>query len=176
MNVAQYVTIPRKARKEDRKHNEPVEPWNVAEVHVFVDGIKDDRLYAPLLLSLMGPRPAEVCGLRWDDIDLAHDTLAIANTRTLMGNKTVVEKDTKSMAGERTLPLPAPVKDALRRFKAQQAAEKLSLGETYADCGYMCVNEAGQPHTIRQVRVRPTRSWTRRGCAGSACTMHGLPA
>ncbi|MDX3853081.1 hypothetical protein [Streptomyces sp. AK02-01A] len=30
-------------------------------------------------------------------------TLIIVNTRTTTGNKTVVEKDTKSMAGERSL-------------------------------------------------------------------------
>ncbi|MCW2871883.1 hypothetical protein [Actinacidiphila oryziradicis] len=68
--------------------------------------MKDDRLYAPLLLSLMGLRPAEVCGLRWSDIDLNAATLDMSNTRTLMGNKTVVEKDTKSMAGGRLLPCP----------------------------------------------------------------------
>ncbi|WP_413796812.1 hypothetical protein [Streptomyces iranensis] len=47
----------------------------------------------------MGLRPAEVVGLRWSDIDLINDTIIVANTRTMMGNKTVVEKDTKSMAG-----------------------------------------------------------------------------
>lgn len=36
-------------------------------------------------------------------------TIVIANTRTMMGNRYVVEKDTKSLAGERILPLPALV-------------------------------------------------------------------
>lgn len=31
----------------------------------------------------MGLRPAEVCGLRWPDIDLDAKTLKVANTRTL---------------------------------------------------------------------------------------------
>ncbi|WNI28231.1 hypothetical protein [Streptomyces sp. ITFR-6] len=57
----------------------------------------------------------------------------------MMGNKTVIEKDTRSMAGERVLPLPAPVKEALKKSKALQAAEKLALGTGYADSGYMCV-------------------------------------
>lgn len=64
MNVAQYVTIPRRARKEERKKKAEVNPWNIREVQAFVQGVKGERLYAPLLLSLMGLRPAEVCGLR----------------------------------------------------------------------------------------------------------------
>ncbi|MFA3872583.1 hypothetical protein ABS735_02610 [Streptomyces sp. MMCC 100] len=45
--------------------------------------MKEDRLNAPLLLTLTGLRPAEVCGLRWSDIDLHTDTLSIADTRTM---------------------------------------------------------------------------------------------
>ncbi|MEV7218906.1 hypothetical protein AB0N98_03390 [Streptomyces sp. NPDC093681] len=63
MNVAQHVTIPRRARKEDRKKNQEVKPWKVQEVQMFIHGVRTERLYAPLLLSLMGLRPAEVCGL-----------------------------------------------------------------------------------------------------------------
>ncbi|MEU9708962.1 hypothetical protein AB0E21_10180 [Streptomyces sp. NPDC047967] len=33
------------------------------------------------------------------DVNLEKESLLIANTRTTMGNKAVVEKDTKSMAG-----------------------------------------------------------------------------
>ncbi|MCZ4103734.1 site-specific integrase [Streptomyces sp. H39-C1] len=154
VNVAQEVTIPRKARKAERRVKAVVQPWNVVEVHAFVLAVKDDRLYAPLLLSLMGLRPAEVCGLRWADVDLDNATLIIENTRTLMGNKTVVEKDTKSVAGERGLPLPALVREALKGFRATQAAEKLAAGEAYEDSGYLLVDELGRALNGRHLRVR----------------------
>lgn len=157
MNVAQHVTIPRRARKEERKKKEEVKPWNVQEVQTFVQGVKGERLYAPLLLSLMGLRPAEVCGLRWEDVDLDNATITIANTRTMMGNRYVVEKDTKSLAGERDLPLPAPVLAALKSFKALQAKEKLALGEAYAESGYVLVHETGAAFTIKQLRRRAYR-------------------
>ncbi|WP_259407610.1 site-specific integrase [Streptomyces akebiae] len=157
MNVAQHVTIPRRARKEERKKKEEVKPWNVQEVQAFVHGVKRERLYAPLLLSLMGLRPAEVCGLRWEDVDLDNATIIIANTRTMMGNRYVVEKDTKSLAGERELPVPAPVLAALKLFKALQAKEKLALGEAYGDSGYVLVHETGEAFTIKQLRRRAYR-------------------
>ncbi|MDQ0987956.1 tyrosine recombinase XerC [Streptomyces sp. V2I9] len=157
MNVAQNLSIPRRARKEERKNKEELKPWDVAEVHVFVRGIQADRFYAPLLLSLMGLRPAEVCGLRWEDVDLESGTIRIANTRTMMGNRTVVEKDTKSMAGERELPLPAPVWGALRSFKSLQATEELALGPDYRDSGYVLVDEVGEVRNIKQLRRRAYR-------------------
>ncbi|WP_229887254.1 tyrosine-type recombinase/integrase [Streptomyces olivaceoviridis] len=85
MNVAQHVTIPRRARKEERKKKQEVKPWNVQEIQKLIHGVRTERLYAALLLSLMGLRPAEVCGLRWEDVDLEAATITIANTRTMMG-------------------------------------------------------------------------------------------
>lgn len=92
-------------------------PWNVTEVHTFVGHVKSDRLSAPLLLSLTGLRPAEVVGLRWSDIDLTTDALTVANTRTMMGNKEVVEKDTKSMVVGTRTPTASPGKRSLEEVQ-----------------------------------------------------------
>jgi integrase len=154
VNVAQEVTIPRKVRKAERRNRTLVPPWNVEEVHAFVRAVEDDRLYAPFLLSLMGLRPAEICGMRWADVDLERAMLTIANTRTLMGNKTVVEKDTKSLAGERELPLPDLVRVALTRFQAIQMAERRAAGERYDASGYIAVDELGGVLNGRQLRER----------------------
>ncbi|WP_394298084.1 tyrosine-type recombinase/integrase [Streptomyces griseus] len=151
-NVAQEVTIPRKVRMAERRVKAVVQPWNVEEVHAFVRAVNDDRLYAPLLLSLMGLRPAEICGMRWADVDLGKAALSVANTRTLMGNKTVVEKDTKSLAAERQLPLPDPVREELTCFRAMQVAEKLAAGERYEESGYVLVDELGKALNGRQLR------------------------
>lgn len=157
VNAATHVTIPRRARKEERKAKEEVRPWNVQEVQEFIHGIRGERLYAGLLLSLMGLRPAEVCGLRWEDVDLENAIIIIANTRTMMGNRYVVEKDTKSLSGERALPLPAPVLGALKAFRALQAEERIILGEAYVVSGYVLVHEAGDAFTIKQLRRRAYR-------------------
>ncbi|MET9374082.1 tyrosine-type recombinase/integrase [Streptomyces sp. NPDC002992] len=158
VNVAENVTIPLRARKEERRRKEEAKPWNVDEVQTFANGIQGDRLYAPLLLSLMGLRPAEVCGLRWrEDVDLDKATITIHNTRTMMGNRYTVEKDTKSLAGERELPLPAPVLAALRALRFLQMKERLALGEAYTDSGYVVVHENGEAFTIKQLRRRAYR-------------------
>ncbi|MFE0383942.1 tyrosine recombinase XerC [Streptomyces bungoensis] len=154
---AQYVRVALVDKKTDKRERPKVKPWNVAEVQEFIKGIERDRLYAPMLLSLMGLRPAEVCGLRWLDLDLKAGTLETVNTRTMIGNVKVLEKDTKTRAGERVLPLPSKALDALKRFKARQAKEKLSAGEAYTDTGYVAVDDLGRPMNTRHLREKAYR-------------------
>lgn len=154
-NVAQYVVVTKKAKTAGRKQYPRAVPWAVPEVHQFVAGLEGDRLYAPLLLSLMGLRPAEVCGLRWrEDVDLKAGTLTIANTRTMIANSSarVIEKDTKTEAGARVLPLPKRAADALKKLRTMQAKERLSAGEGYTESGYVFVDELGVALTSKDLR------------------------
>ncbi|WP_194820738.1 hypothetical protein [Micromonospora sp. S-DT3-3-22] len=73
----------------------------------------------PCLPSLMDLRPAEVCGLRWSDIDFAAETIAAGdNTGTLFDGEIG-----ESAAGKGGLPMPTTVTKALRHSKV--GAERL---------------------------------------------------
>ncbi|HVL84697.1 MAG TPA: tyrosine-type recombinase/integrase [Pseudonocardia sp.] len=150
-NVAAFTKIPRAARKQAAAARSERAPWSEAEVRAFLLGIRDERLFAPLMLSLLGMRPAEVCGLRWSDVDLVAGTLTVANTRTLVAGA-MVEKGPKSEKGMRVLPMPASVTSALRAFRKQQAAERLSAGPGYTETGYVLVDELGLPWRTDQLR------------------------
>jgi integrase len=160
-NVAQFVTVPKAARKAARAVKRARTPWDEDEVRQFLAYTVGHRLHAVMLLSLIAERPAEVCGARWNpDIDLDAGVTAIGNTRTLAydpelprGERSVVvEKDPKSESGERVLPLPAPLHAALRVFRAQQLAEKKAAGEGYEDSGYVVVDELGRPWKTDKLR------------------------
>jgi hypothetical protein len=58
-NVARYVTIPRAARKAAKAKKRQQKPWTGNEVRTFLAHVASDRLYAVMLLSLIGLRPAE---------------------------------------------------------------------------------------------------------------------
>jgi integrase len=150
-NVAQYTQIPREARNKAAAQQAERKPWTDSEVKKFLAANRDDRLYAPVLLSLIGMRPAEVCGLRWEVVDLEAGTLSIELTRTLVEGE-VEEKGPKSEMGKRTLPLPKLVPAALKSAKARQAKEKLAAGASYADAGYVLVDELGRPFKTDQLR------------------------
>ncbi|WP_406462340.1 site-specific integrase [Streptomyces sp. NBC_01622] len=163
VNPAQSVRVALVDKKLDKRERERPKPWTVAEVQLFIAGIEGDRLYAPMLLSLMGLRPAEVCGQRWMDVDVRLGTLDITNTRTMIGNVRILEKDTKTASGERILPLPSKALESLKRFSARQAREKLAAGEAYTDTGYVVVDELGMALNTRQLREHAYRTMRRLG-------------
>ncbi|MFB9238689.1 tyrosine-type recombinase/integrase [Plantactinospora siamensis] len=153
-NVAQYVTIPRAAAKAAAEARAARSPWTQQEVKTFLAGIAGERLYAVCLLSLVGLRPAEVCGLRWSDVDFEAGTLAAGtNTRTLVDGQ-VEEKAAKTAAGKRGLPMPTAVATALKTFRTRQKAEKLEAGEAYQVTGYVLVDELGAPQRTDWFRRR----------------------
>jgi integrase len=165
-NVAAFTKIPREARKAAAVKRAERAPWTAEEVKTFLAGIDGDRLHAVMLLSLMGLRPAEVCGLRWRDVDLDEGTLRVGeNTRTLVAGK-VVEKEAKSVSGKRTLPLPPAAVTALKAFRARQAKERLKLGAAYTDTGYLLVDEAGLPVKTDWLRRRAYKLMGKVGVRG----------
>lgn len=160
-NVAEYVTVPKAARKEARAKKRAKKPWDETEVRHFLTGIRNVREYGGWMLTFIAERPAEVCGARWaQDIDLEAGTTTIGNTRTLAydperprGERSVViEKDTKSEAGERALPLPLPTWTGLRAFRKIQVAERLAAGEAYENSGYVMVDSLGRPWKTDKLR------------------------
>ncbi|MFK0178568.1 tyrosine-type recombinase/integrase [Streptomyces xanthochromogenes] len=160
-NVAQYVTVPKEARKAAKVKRRERKPWNEDEVRQFLTGIRETREFGGWMLTFIAERPAEVCGARWsEDIDLEAGTTTIGNTRTLnydpslpRGERSVVvEKDTKTEAGERALPLPAPTWAALREFRKVQVSERLAAGEAYTHSGYVMVDQLGRPWKTDKLR------------------------
>ncbi|GHG97971.1 site-specific integrase [Streptomyces rubradiris] len=143
-------------------------------------------LQAPFLLVLMGLRPAEICGMRWADVDLDEVTVSIPDTRTVMGNDIVVEKDAKSLAGERQLPLPAPVAAASTAFRDAQADEKAAAGQGYEGSGHVLVDARGRALNGRQLRelayevmdrtgLRRVRLYDARASCLTYLANHGVP-
>ncbi|MFJ6783750.1 tyrosine recombinase XerC [Streptomyces yangpuensis] len=186
VNVAEQVRPSLADKKTDKRERQRAKPWTVAEVQTFIRGIHDDRLYAPLLLSLMGLRPAEVCGARWSAIDLEQGLLDIAQTRTMIGNHRVIEKDTKTASGERMLPLPRGPWEALRALQGRQVQERERAGEAYTDSGLVAVDELGVPLNTRQLReyayglmaalgLRRVRLYDARHSVLKALALSGVP-
>ncbi|WP_020135231.1 hypothetical protein [Streptomyces sp. 351MFTsu5.1] len=95
--------------------------------------------------------------MRWEYLDLRLATLEIAVTRTMAGNRKVVEKDAKTEAGERVLPVPLPLTFPLKKLRHQQIPEKLAAGEAYEDTGWAVVDELGRPVNTRQLREQVYR-------------------
>ncbi len=97
------------------------------------------------LLLTRGLRRGELCGLRWDDVDLDGSSVRVVRTRVLVDGRPE-ESLPKTAAGRRAVPLDARLVALLRRHKAVQSAEKLAAGVAYDDGGWLVADELGQPY------------------------------
>jgi integrase len=134
------------------------ELWSDEETARFERAAAADRLAPVLMLQCLGVRPEEACALRWRrDVDLAAGTLNIRKARTLVDGRPV-EKEPKTAAGKRALPLDDALVSALKAFRAVQAVEKLAAGEAYNAAGdYVLCDELGAPSDPARLR----RVWYR---------------
>jgi integrase len=122
-----------------------VDTFTAAEVEQLRAQFAKDRIGHAWELALYGLRRGEIAGLRWADVDLKANTLAVANNRVSAGGVTV-ENDPKSYASRRKLPLPGRLVKVLRAAKRRQAAERLALGERYGGGDYVVSNEVGEAY------------------------------
>ena len=111
------------------------------EVPRFTAG---DRLHAIWQLALVGGlRRAELCGLKWEDIDLKEGTVRIVRTHVTV-NGQPVDSEPKTKQSRRTLNL-SPVVPHLKALQKIQKEDKLAAGDAYANDGYLVADALGRP-------------------------------
>lgn len=143
--------------------------WQAEDAVKFLKAIQGDRLYAAYLLSMLGLRRGEVCGLRWEHVDLTGSkarerglppdtpSVAVVNNRvsTLgIDGKTLVLEGTPKGKGRRRapyLPIPRLLVTALEALQVRQMGEADDAGAAYGKCptcdgAHLVVDELGHPY------------------------------
>jgi integrase len=114
----------------------PVMVWLPSHTGRFLDFTAGERLFALFcLVAYCGLRRDEVLGLTWPEVDLGE---GIAYVRETGGGD-----GPKSDAGVRVVPLPAPVVQALKAWRARQAADQLAWGRDWKETGRVFTREDG---------------------------------
>jgi len=138
-NVADLVTPPRSTAREHRVLNQE-------HAQTLLLAAREDRLEALYTLALTtGMRLGELLALGWEDVDLDAATLQVR--QTLYHDKAGVWRlDTpKTDYSRRRNDLGRVTVEALRRHRARQAAERLAVGEAWADHGFVFTRGDGAP-------------------------------
>jgi integrase len=123
----------------------PSQALTVAQVQLVLDTAKGDRLEALWILGfVLGMRPGELTGLRWEHIDF--ETGVITVGESLKHRKgTLWQGDTKTRQSRRKLLALAIALTALRAHRKRQAAERLAAGSMWTDTGYVFTIGIGTP-------------------------------
>ena len=102
-----------------------------------------DRLF-PAFFTLVhtGVRRGELCGLRWDDVDLDAGVITIRRSRAsvrLRGARSQLQ----SQGSPRVVGVDPSVVEVLRDWKHAQKEERLAFGPGYVSSGYIFTNRDG---------------------------------
>lgn len=142
----EYITKnPMRAVSPPKKRQREAKFYTPEQLGVLLDKVVGTRLELPVYIcAYLGLRRGELCGLRWSDIDLEHQTITIENTRTQAGKKEI-EKGTKTASSTRTLYLPDTLCDMLKAAREHQQACRAEYKNAYDDNDYVVVMEDGRP-------------------------------
>lgn len=144
--VGKGIKLPENSRKD--------KGYTTEEIHTILSAI-DEK--APLrykaffnLIAVTGARRGEICGLKWENIDLENKAITIEENATDSSEKGLLYGTPKTTSSIRTIPISQKVVDLLRQLKNEQNLKRLELGsawlrnplnakekycENHADCG-----------------------------------------
>jgi integrase len=132
-------------RPKIEENNRAASAWTAEEAGKFLSAIADDPLRAAWWLILTrGTRRGEVCGLRWQDVDLEAGRIRIVHTRVMVNNK-ATPSDPKTDAGRRSITLDERLIAEFKSHKKRQIEEHLAAGEAWEDTGFVFTDKLGAP-------------------------------
>lgn len=119
--------------------------WTVEEMRAFLEGTHDHYLY-PLWVTAIGTgcRLGELLALTWADVDLETGTLKVSKSAQRIDGARIVT-DPKTVSGVRTLSLPAEIVRVLSRHQAQQAEQRLQMGQRWQAGDLVFTSRVGKP-------------------------------
>lgn len=139
-NPAEVVKRPSVERTEARF-------LTIPEARALMAASRSSRYHwAVLLIAHTGLRRGEALALRWDDVDLDHETPTIRVRGTLARTRgQLVVTTPKTAQSLRTIPLAPDAVDALRRQRAAQMRDRLRAANVWTDSGHVFATEEGKP-------------------------------
>jgi len=162
------------------------ELWNKDELNQFLKASNNHRLGFYFRLSAYtGARRGELCALRWSDFDGA--LLTISKSRVKAGNQILELNSTKGGTnGKRTIKVDTDTMELLKAHRKRQVEERIALGGSWADTGYVFVREDGLPidvHTpthlfgklLKQAELKPIRLHDLRHLHATELLRLGIP-
>lgn len=129
------------------RHEKPdIQPLYTEQARGFLQAIKNNSLYPLYLMDIStGLRRGELLGLKWQDINFTDKTATIKRSLIQVGGKVVLQESVKTKKSKRIVSLTDDVIAELKRLKARQAQDKLSIGQAYQNDGYVFCWEDGRP-------------------------------
>ena len=123
-------------------------PWTFGELREFLDSAKSHRLFFFFRLSAYtGARRGEILALKWSDFD--GKAITISKSRAIAGKGVIEQNTTKGgKGGQRRVALDPETIQLFTEHRKRQLEERLLMGSSWVETGYVFVQENGEPLDI----------------------------
>ncbi len=166
-NPCRRVTVP-SATPTER------EVYTLEEAQRFLESLEQApiKYKAFFILAIYGGlRRGEILGLEWKDLDFTDHIIHIRRTSLYLSDRGVYTDTTKTAQSNRTLKLPIAVFDVLRQLRAEQAENRLKLGDQWHDHDRLFTNQDGMP-----MHPNTPYHWLKRFCEVTGQRFLGIHA
>lgn len=166
-NVMEYVTPPSPT---DPTHHY-YDPETMAKLFEILAGTSMEPVVK--FAGYLGLRRAEICGLKWHNVDREQKVITISDTRTTVNGRPV-NKSTKNRSSIRRLGYAGltDMEELIDRLWNQRQEEMELLGDRYDDKGYVLCHDGGKPYQADYLSNRLQRVLSKTELP--YVTLHGL--
>ena len=138
-NVADATSPPKKQQKQ-------MEMWDVPTIVDFLELSHGTRFaHIHEFAVLTGLRRSEICGLKWESVDLDAGGLSVVATLQRIKGHGLVTGTPKTKSSRRTVDLAPETIDLLRIIRGGQMAQQLEYGSVWQNTGYVFTDIDGSP-------------------------------
>ena len=138
-NVAEVASPPRPEQKQ-------MPMWDVPTIIDFLElshGTRFGHIHEFAVLT--GLRRSEICGLKWESVDLEAGSLSVVATLQRIKGHGLVTGTPKTKRSRRTVDLAPETIDLLRTIRGGQMAQQLEYGSVWLNTGYVFTDFDGSP-------------------------------
>jgi len=167
-NPCKNVTIPKGETKEQ-------EFYSTEEISRLLTLLEDEQMKYQVFFNLAvfgGLRRSELCGLEWKDFDFDSGIMLVQRTLSYVPGEGLFINDTKTKKSRRYIKLPSHIIELLKQFKAEQEAERTTIGSKWHVSDRLFVTWEGKP-----MHNNTTYTWLKRFCERKNmrfCNIHSL--
>lgn len=141
-----------------------VEFWTPDQVRAFLDGTRGTAVHIGwVILAFAHVRHAELCALRWEDVDWERSLLRVQRTiaTAIDGGEGIGPPKTKS--GRRAILLPEAVMAELRNHREEQEKRRVHYGSSWVEGGWILDTGGGRRWSRGGLRQRFLKDVARLG-------------
>lgn len=140
-NPCNRVVLPKNKRREAVYLDEE-------QAAQMLQALENESLQHQVIVKLLlytGIRRGELCGLEWKDIDFERAVISVRRSSLYLSGKGVFEDETKNETSERCMKVSDDVIAVLRIWRAEQAKERLRLGDQWQNSDRLFTAWNGAP-------------------------------